>query len=502
MFLRITIMCFICSAFVLCQVPDNIQRYRDDDKGSFSNRQQGILVGNRINTLFYNDGIVGKWDFTPTCEWPVGSGHNNLSEYTFVATAEITAPDNSQIIHPVETAYSEQYNYDPVTSLPNGFEPIAGYSSANTVAASNDKLTWPSQWPAALGLSLDYNGHWYGYFGKDSFNAAQEIYYVMDDSQDRTFDRSPYGFSPDSTDFTRRGLGLRVEVRGFQWNDSLREDIIFFIYSVWNISDFDYDKMVLGLFFEPGVGGANTTMPGNETGIDSANGLVYSWAPSGIGNPGNWKTGYFGIGVLSTSLGTNTKPGLSMVSAYVNSKGPGSLWPKNNDVMWADMTGGIDTTVRNDYLHNNVIGSGPFLFKRWTNTEFASAIIMGSDLNDVLKKKIIAQAIYNNNLIMPDSLVSDVAKENNLVKGFELKQNYPNPFNPSTTISYSIAKTNIVTIKVYDVLGKEVATLVNEEKQPGSYDVNFNASKLTSGVYLYRLQAGSFSETKKFILLK
>jgi hypothetical protein len=92
--------------------------------------------------------------------------------------------------------------------------------------------------------------------------------------------------------------------------------------------------------------------------------------------------------------------------------------------------------------------------------------------------------------------------QNNLPGSFVLKQNYPNPFNPTTTINYSIPKSSFVTIKVYDILGREVSTLVNEEKQVGNYKIKFNASKLTSGIYFYRMQAGSFVETKKLILLK
>lgn len=86
-------------------------------------------------------------------------------------------------------------------------------------------------------------------------------------------------------------------------------------------------------------------------------------------------------------------------------------------------------------------------------------------------------------------------------ENFSLSQNYPNPFNPSTTIEYSIPQAGLVTIQVYDILGREVATLVNEEKQRGSYSVNFNASNLSSGIYFYRLQASSFIETKKMILI-
>ena len=94
--------------------------------------------------------------------------------------------------------------------------------------------------------------------------------------------------------------------------------------------------------------------------------------------------------------------------------------------------------------------------------------------------------------------------EANIVKDrtYTLFQNYPNPFNPTTTINYSIPRTSLVTIKVYDVLGREIETLVNDEKHIGNYKVEFNASKLASGIYFYKMQAGDFSETKKLILLK
>jgi len=96
----------------------------------------------------------------------------------------------------------------------------------------------------------------------------------------------------------------------------------------------------------------------------------------------------------------------------------------------------------------------------------------------------------------------DETKELQPPTEFELTQNYPNPFNPTTTIKYQIPELSFVTVKVYDVLGNEVAILANEEKPIGSYEVDFNASALSSGVYFYRLQAGSFVETKKMILLK
>ena len=97
---------------------------------------------------------------------------------------------------------------------------------------------------------------------------------------------------------------------------------------------------------------------------------------------------------------------------------------------------------------------------------------------------------------------SQIVTVTSLPKKYELWQNYPNPFNPTTTIQYAIPKAEHVTLKVYDELGKEVSTLVDENKEAGQYRVNFNGSNLASGIYYYRIAAGDFTEVKKLLLLK
>ena len=96
-----------------------------------------------------------------------------------------------------------------------------------------------------------------------------------------------------------------------------------------------------------------------------------------------------------------------------------------------------------------------------------------------------------------------LVEENNreLNFGYQLSDNYPNPFNPTTTIKYQIPELSFVTLKVFDILGKEVAILVDEEKPIGNYEIEFNGNELTSGVYFYRLQAGRFLDVKKMVLL-
>ena len=109
----------------------------------------------------------------------------------------------------------------------------------------------------------------------------------------------------------------------------------------------------------------------------------------------------------------------------------------------------------------------------------------------------------NDTVTMEDSVTVDIKdKFDYQPNEFALEQNYPNPFNPTTTINYSVPRTAVVTLKVYDILGREISTLVNEEKPAGNYSVNFNASNLSSDIYFYRMQAGTFVETKKLTLLK
>jgi photosystem II stability/assembly factor-like uncharacterized protein len=116
----------------------------------------------------------------------------------------------------------------------------------------------------------------------------------------------------------------------------------------------------------------------------------------------------------------------------------------------------------------------------------------------------LAIGTHGRSMYMVDlsQVVNNVQNQSTIPESFKLYQNYPNPFNPTTKLSFIIGNSSFVTLKVYDVLGKEVATLVNEEKSSGKYSVNFNANNLASGIYFYKLQAGNFTKTMKMILMK
>ncbi|MBK7632779.1 MAG: T9SS type A sorting domain-containing protein [Ignavibacteriales bacterium] len=109
---------------------------------------------------------------------------------------------------------------------------------------------------------------------------------------------------------------------------------------------------------------------------------------------------------------------------------------------------------------------------------------------------------YNFTLLYKIIVTGVMNEGSNIVATYSLSQNYPNPFNPTTKIQFSIPKSNKVVIKVFDILGTEIETVVNKEKPVGTYELNWNASNLPSGVYFYQLRAGNFVQTRKMILLK
>jgi photosystem II stability/assembly factor-like uncharacterized protein len=152
--------------------------------------------------------------------------------------------------------------------------------------------------------------------------------------------------------------------------------------------------------------------------------------------------------------------------------GDGVFLSENEGEMWEDKSDGLpNRAIMSICINDSFIFVSPFKEAIWRIplSEMVTSVIQPTDLGP---------------------------------KIFDLSQNYPNPFNPSTTISYQLPETGNVNIKVYDVLGKEVATLVNNEQRAGSYKVDFNGSSLASGIYYYQIRAGKFVETKKMILLK
>jgi hypothetical protein len=202
-----------------------------------------------------------------------------------------------------------------------------------------------------------------------------------------------------------------------------------------------------------------------------------AWSISVDKNGNSYLTGQFNG---PASFGTFQLLGFGGSDIFV------AKYDSSGNILWVIQLGGPDldagSAIATDTSGNSFttgVYSGPAMFGTTQLSGFGAFITKISSFPVAVKNEI-----------------------NPITTVFSLKQNYPNPFNPSTSISFSIPTRHLVSLKVYNVLGKEIKTLCNEEKQEGQYTVNFNANQLSSGVYFYTLRAGTFIETKKLILIK
>ena len=163
------------------------------------------------------------------------------------------------------------------------------------------------------------------------------------------------------------------------------------------------------------------------------------------------------------------------------------------------MTLFVSRTAAQNEISSSVLGNGGTTISgnnnRITGTLGQNLIGVSSNSNNTSNAGFWYQTA--------DIITSVEQIENDLLPTeFRLEQNYPNPFNPTTTIQFAVPKTSNVTIRIYDILGREVATLIDKEYQPGQYKAVFEAGQLASGLYVYRILAGDFRESKKLMLLK
>ncbi len=157
------------------------------------------------------------------------------------------------------------------------------------------------------------------------------------------------------------------------------------------------------------------------------------------------------------------------------------LQSQNNKVTWSSFNMGFADVTSSNLKIKSVAGQVFVGTVKHENTQVISGFL--------------ADTLFGGTLV-------SVGDGKELPKTFSLEQNYPNPFNPSTKIKFAIPRESHVTLKVYDILGQEVTTLVNEVVQPGYHEILYVGSRLTSGVYFYRLVSDDYASIKKFILLK
>ncbi|MBD3334019.1 MAG: hypothetical protein GF355_00715 [Candidatus Eisenbacteria bacterium] len=297
-----------------------------DQRGTLEAERSGMHDANNLRTVFWNYGMVGDYPDDPgnvdlsvfhSVEVPKGTGMNYSDGITPFVLAQIELADG-RTSYIMETGYRERQGISPYHNRVMRFEPRPGYFQADPTinkgrspAISNDPRTWPDVWPDKLDDPDDpgWAGSWNGYFGKQIV-ADQETYMVMDDD---FYDA--WNYFPDTRDSTRNGLGLRIEVRGFQWANPQARNVIFWHYDITNESTTDYeDNIVFGLYMDSGVGGSALSCDGIfESDDDNAFfdrsfneqiiNLVYTWDRYGHGRDltsSCANTGYLGYAYLET----------------------------------------------------------------------------------------------------------------------------------------------------------------------------------------------------------
>jgi hypothetical protein len=325
----------------------------EDERGQLDSERSGILDAANIRTVYWNYGMVGDYPPEPgnvdlsvfhSAEVPKGSGMNYTDGITPFVLAKIVQRSGAEA-YIMETGFRERQATSPRYNRTMRFEPRPGWFQADpnlnpalSPAVSSDPRTWPASWPDKL-LDPDdpgWSNSWNGYFGKARV-ADQETFMVLDDNFYDGWD-----YYPDSRDSTRRGLGLRIELRGFQWANPQARNVIFWHYDITNESTTDYnDNIIFGLYMDSGVGGPALSCDGIfESDDDNAFytqtfdgqkiNLVYTWDEGGHGrdlNSACGTTGYLGYAYLETP--GNSTDGVDNdedgVTDELRNGGPGQL---------------------------------------------------------------------------------------------------------------------------------------------------------------------------------
>jgi hypothetical protein len=287
----------------------------DDPAGDIAAEREGYMTGNRVYLYFQNTTELSDWPRVDASLWPNNyEGTRTLDGIGLLVGARVylendTIPvdnwndiqntPNLDTLYYCQTSYRQKMDTDPTGTIEWGFYPAFGYLDENSEypAMSNRSGSWPvAGWPAS-GDELKWPGEWDGRFGRGVIYADLETYFAVNDAQDQEYlgfeDRVKYYPRPGiligdkKSDVTIQngkpwgGLGIRVEQRGFQWNNPQARDAIFWEYSIANISDYNLPEVAFGYWVDTWIGGENDS---DDVGFfDILIDMAYSWDSDGIG---------------------------------------------------------------------------------------------------------------------------------------------------------------------------------------------------------------------------
>jgi hypothetical protein len=358
-------------------------------------RRGGMHDANLVRTVFYNYGSIGRPNWEPSMEWPKYSGHGYTYEFGIMVGAEVVDV-NGDTIHTISEALID--GGDVRGSKVLGWQPLAQYINpvSITPAMSNDPNSWPSSWSS-----------WFGLLGNGIISADLESYYVMDDR-----DNDEFEYYPIPADSSIRGLGIEVSCRGYQWNNAAHEDFLIYHYTIKNVSNKALNKVVVGIFGDPHMGGPGDFSDDwvgyiNADSIDSRDpfgpklpisNFVYGYDDEGSGNdygiPWN-DLGWLGFKLLESPLDTSgNELGLTSVTAplYVSSY----RLPYEDEIMWNNIAPGNFSNIAQNQDNVIIFGSGYFSLNPGEEKVFSVAYILGKGFGDLIWNAINSQIAYSN----------------------------------------------------------------------------------------------------------
>lgn len=302
----------------------------EDPAGDIAAEREGYMNGNRILLFFRNTTELSDWPRVDASRWPNNATGTKMLDgialligaRVYIANdsipvtnlAEIAGRSDLDTLYFLQTSYREEMDTDPTGTIEWGFYPVFGYFNelSETPAMSNRPDSWPpGGWPAT-GLSKKWPGEWNGRFGRGVIYADLETYFTVNDAHDQEYlgpeDRVKYyprpgrrigDLKPDVTIQKGKpwgGIGIRVEQRGFQWNNPQARDAIFWEYNIANISEYDLPEVAFGYWVDNGIGAERD----DELGFfDREIDMAYSWDIDGLGQ-GGIRTGTMGFAYLES----------------------------------------------------------------------------------------------------------------------------------------------------------------------------------------------------------
>lgn len=315
----------------------------------------------------------------------------------------------------------------------------------------------------------------------DDFNIIQQI--KISDSNGNQIGTTVF----DDSNFGVGRLGIETHLTSYSFIEPPNDKYIILLTELKNTTTQDINGLYAGYFFDWDMPAENPII--DTTAYDEVNNFGYAFCIDQTA-----VSTYVGAALISSN-----NYGFYPIDNSA-STGDIQLFDSNGFTKkekWISLSSGVVKTGAGPSDVSFTISGGPFNIPAGQSIPIAFVVAAGENLNDLRNSIQASREKYQ-------SLITNIAEQEVLLKEFKLYQNYPNPFNPTTVISYQLPERNFVTLKVYDILGREITTLVNEYKDAGSYKVEFSVDKynLSSGVYFYILKAGKNFLVKKMMLTK